>query len=59
MCKAKKSAYNQALQNAFQKVILVVLASGKVHVEVDTTVRELLQHDKHLNTQAVITVCLL
>lgn len=37
ICKSKKLAYQRSLENAFSKVILIVLPNGKVTVEVDTT----------------------
>ena len=56
VCKAKKSAYNQAVQSAFHKVVLVVLGNGKVHVEVNTTVRDLLDYDQHLKMDDLLKV---
>ena len=37
MCKSKKLAFQRAVENAFSRVILIVLSNGKVSVEIDTT----------------------
>ncbi|XP_052251148.1 RAD52 motif-containing protein 1-like isoform X2 [Dreissena polymorpha] len=39
--KCKKLCYMRAIENAFSRVLLVVLGNGKVHVEIDTTKPEL------------------
>lgn len=36
-CKCKKLCHQRAIENAFSKVLLVVLGNGKVTVEIDTT----------------------
>ena len=36
-CKCKKLCQQRAVENAFSKVLLVVLSNGKVTVEIDTT----------------------
>ena len=45
VCKAKKQAYQHAVESAFTKVLLVVLETGKAHVEVNTTLEEAPQPD--------------
>ena len=37
VCKCKKVCQQRAIENAFSKVLLVVLGNGKVTVEIDTT----------------------
>lgn len=56
VCKCKKLAYQRAVENAFSKVILVVLSNGKVAVEVDTTQPELLLTEKVLDDENVLKV---
>lgn len=36
-CKCKKLCHQRAVENAFSKVLLVILGNGKVTVEIDTT----------------------
>lgn len=38
--RCKKRAYQYALQNAFSKVLLVVLSNGKVFAEINTNIME-------------------
>lgn len=56
VCKCKKLAYQRAVENAFSKVIIVVLSNGKVAVEVDTTQPELLLTEKVLDDENVLKV---
>ena len=37
VCKCKKLSQSRAIENAFSKVLLVVLPNGKATVEIDTT----------------------
>ena len=37
ICKCQKLCHMKAVENAFSKVLLVVLGNGKVSVEIDTT----------------------
>ena len=37
MCKAKKQAYNYAVQQAFGKFIILRFDDGRIHVEINTT----------------------
>lgn len=57
VCKCKKLAYQRAVENAFSKVIIVVLSNGKVAVEVDNTQPELLLTEKVLDDENVLKVC--
>lgn len=56
VCKSKKLAYQRAVENAFSKVIIIVLSNGKVTVEVDTTRPELLLTEKILDDENVLKV---
>jgi hypothetical protein len=56
VCKSKKLAYQRAVENAFSKVIVVVLSNGKITVEVDTTRPELLLTEKVLDEDNVLKV---
>lgn len=56
VCKCKKLAYQRAVENAFSKVIIVVLSNGKVAVEVDTTQPELLLTEKVLDDENVLKI---
>ena len=47
------------MQNAFSKVILVVMASGKVHAEVNTTLEEQVHMDEELDTASHLKVIVL
>ncbi|KAL4217954.1 RAD52 motif-containing protein [Mactra antiquata] len=40
VCKCKKISHQRAIENAFAKLLLIVLDNGKVTVEVDTTIPE-------------------
>ena len=54
ICKCKKLAYQRAVENAFSRVLLLVLSNGKVAVEVDTTRPELMHTEKMLNDKNLL-----
>ncbi|XP_062605447.1 RAD52 motif-containing protein 1-like [Saccostrea cucullata] len=56
ICKCKKLAYQRAVENAFSKVIILVLSNGKIAVEVDTTQPELLLTEKALDDENVLKI---
>ena len=58
VCKAKKQAHQRATENAFGKVVLVIMADGRLHVEVNTTVEEALYYDDDLNQRDIIKVAI-
>ena len=56
MAKCYKVSYQNAVQDAFSKVLLVVLDNGKVYPEVNTTVQEHLNMDTLLDTDNLLKV---
>ena len=56
ICKAKKISYQEAVRNAFQKVVIVRLSDGRVYVEVNTTIEETLHFDEDIDTTKLIKV---
>lgn len=56
ICKSKKLAYQRSIENAFSKVILIVLPNGKVTVEVDTTKPDLILTEKRLDEDKCLQV---
>jgi hypothetical protein len=55
-CRAKKQAHSQAVQNAFRRVLLVVLSNGKVYAEGNSTVEERVYCDEQLTTDNILKV---
>ena len=57
MCRAKKRAYQAAVARAFSRIILVVLPSGKVFADVNSSIEDILEKealldsDRHLKVQ--------
>ena len=56
MCKCRKLSHQAAVQDAFSKLLLVVLDNGKVYPEINTTVEEHLQMDPELETDGLLKV---
>ena len=57
VCRARKQAYNEAVQAAFSRFLLVRLSDpDRVHVEVDTTVEERILYDESLDRQSLLQV---
>ncbi|XP_064652489.1 uncharacterized protein LOC135503088 isoform X2 [Lineus longissimus] len=56
ICKAKKYAHQRAFETAFSKLLLVVLANGKVFVEVDTRKMSPLDHMTKLDMDNLLEV---
>lgn len=50
ICRAKKQAYQFAVQDAFSKLLLVVMENGKVYPEIDTTI------DRHLEAKELCEI---
>lgn len=46
------------MEDAFSKILLVVLSTGKVHVEVNTTVEERIHLEEGLETESYLKVSL-
>ncbi|XP_069140409.1 RAD52 motif-containing protein 1-like [Argopecten irradians] len=56
ICKSKKLSYQRAVEDAFSRVLLIVLSNGKVSVEIDTTRPDALLAQKQANTEPVLKV---
>ncbi|XP_060073004.1 RAD52 motif-containing protein 1-like [Ylistrum balloti] len=56
VCKAKKLSYQRAVEDAFSRVLLIVLNNGKVSVEIDTTRPDALLAQKQANAESVLKV---
>ncbi|OWF49510.1 RAD52 motif-containing protein 1-like [Mizuhopecten yessoensis] len=56
ICKAKKLSYQRAVEDAFSRVLLIVLNNGKVSVEIDTTRPDALLAQKQVNMEPVLKV---
>ncbi|XP_077990712.1 RAD52 motif-containing protein 1-like [Glandiceps talaboti] len=54
--KARKVAYNRASENAFSKLVLVIVGNGKVMVEVNNTKADLLSYINDNEQQEIIQV---
>ncbi|XP_064597650.1 RAD52 motif-containing protein 1-like isoform X2 [Liolophura sinensis] len=54
--RVKKLTYQNALENAFSKIILIVLASGKVTVEVNTTMVDILLKKAQIDEAGLLKV---
>ncbi|XP_033756889.1 RAD52 motif-containing protein 1-like [Pecten maximus] len=56
ICKAKKLSYQRAVEDAFSRVLLIVLSNGKVSVEIDTTRPDALLAQKQASTEPVLKI---
>ena len=56
LCRLKKTTFQRASENAFSKVLIVVLASGKIHVEINTTYEETLDDIAEMRHEQFIKV---
>ena len=50
ICRAKKQAYQFAVQDAFSKLLIVVTGTGKAYPEIDTTI------DRHLEAKELFEI---
>lgn len=56
VCRARKRAHQLACEDAFSRILLVIVAGSKVYVEVNTTVEERIHHSEGLDLEAMLTV---
>jgi hypothetical protein len=59
VCRAKKQSYQQAVQNAFQRVLMVILDNGKVYVDINSTVEDRVYCDEQLTVDNTLKVRLI
>ena len=58
LCRAKKQAHQQAVQNAFHRILLVILDNGKVYVDINSSVEDRVYCDEQLTLDNLLEVCL-
>ncbi|KAJ8317098.1 hypothetical protein KUTeg_005002, partial [Tegillarca granosa] len=54
LCKCKKLAYQRAIENAFSRVLVIVLSNGKVMVEINTMKPEIQLSENKLDDTPVL-----
>ena len=57
VCRAKKQAHQQAVQNGFCHLIIIVLDNSKVYVDINSTVEDRIYCDEQLEFDNLLKVC--
>lgn len=56
ICCAKKRAYQRAVENAFSRIVLVILPGGRVYADVNTTLEDNLERENLLSDEGLLKV---